>query len=165
MCALDVHPKEGTLSLLGIPRAILQVSLWGMDNPRAGGCWLLRLSSGDHMPAIRRATTGPNLSPSCPLFCSSEASCLPGVTLFTFYCLGNPICPLRPRSELSSWIPSQPLTTPGEPPHCGVTLSSSPGGACGGLVCMGADTHLEMNGPGGRAHLEKPPGSRAHFPL
>lgn len=37
--------------------------------------------------------------------------------MFTSRCLGNPICPLRPRSEL----PSRPLTMSGGSPHCGVS--------------------------------------------
>lgn len=54
----------------------------------------------------------------------SEASCLPGVTLFTFHCLEDPTSPSRSSSKLPSQVPSQPPTTPEEPPHCGMRSGS-----------------------------------------
>lgn len=38
MCALDVHPKEGALSLSGVPRATLQASL---GDSCSQGRWVL----------------------------------------------------------------------------------------------------------------------------
>lgn len=106
-------PERGPSAFLGYPGQHCRHH-WGIPVPRAGGCWLLRLSSGDHMPPIGRPVLSfpysSSLSPSNPFLGSSEASCLPGVALFTFRCLGNPICPLRPRSEL----PSQFLPSPSQ---------------------------------------------------
>lgn len=54
----------------------------------------------------------------------SEASCLPGVTLFTFHCLEDSTSLSRSTSELPSQVPPQPFTTPEEPPHCGMHSGS-----------------------------------------
>lgn len=93
-------------------------------------------------------------APYPPPFCSSGASCLPGVV---FHYLGNPTSPFK--AQLRAALPGSFLVPPNpwEPPSCRVP----PGGAWWGAdVHGGPGAQLEISGPSSRAYMEKNPGSR-----
>lgn len=136
-------PKRGPSAFLGSPGQHCRHH-WGVPVPRQE-VLAAELSSGDHVPAVGRPgpsfPCGPSLRPSRPPLCSSEVGCLPAVALFTLRCLGNPICPLRPRSE----PPSRFLPGPSQRQEGLLTVGyplQQPREAVGGWCAWKARHHL-----------------------